>query len=96
MFMMMGHALMNTHELEENYNMTDRPKMLLEDYLKAVSDFTILDSPSFLMIDIDLKDFASKDKLDRVMNRILKKIKTSMRGHPTMLWTGNGYHIYQP
>jgi hypothetical protein len=38
---------------------------------------------SFLMIDIDLKDFASKDKLDRAMNRVLKKIETVMRGHPT-------------
>jgi hypothetical protein len=30
---------------------------------------------SFLMIDIDLKDFASKDKLDLAMNRIVKKLK---------------------
>ena len=52
--------------------------------------------PSFLMIDIDLKDFASKGKLDRAMNRVLKKIESSMHGHPTVLWTGNGYHIYQP
>jgi hypothetical protein len=52
--------------------------------------------PSFLMIDIDLKDFASKDKLDRAKNRVLKKIESKMRGHPTVLWTGNGYHIYQP
>jgi hypothetical protein len=29
-------------------------------------------SPSFLMIDIDLKDFATKDKLDTALNRILK------------------------
>ena len=36
--------------------------------------------PTFLMIDIDLKDFASKDKLDRALNRILKKIKTNMHG----------------
>ncbi len=48
------------------------------------------------MIDIDLKDFTSKDKLDRAMNRVLKKIETIMHGHPTVLWTGNGYHIYQP
>ena len=48
------------------------------------------------MIDMDLKDFASKDKLDRATNRILAKIESSMRGHPTVLWTGNGYHIYQP
>jgi integrase len=41
--MMMGHALMNIHALEENYNRADRPKMLLEDYLKAVSDLTISD-----------------------------------------------------
>ena len=48
------------------------------------------------MIDIDLKDFASKDKLDRALNRVLMKIESKMRGHPTALWTGNGYHIYQP
>ena len=48
------------------------------------------------MIDINLKDFISKDRLDRAMNRVLMKIETKMRGHPTALWTGNGYHIYQP
>jgi hypothetical protein len=48
------------------------------------------------MIDIDLKDFASNDKLDRALNRILKKIESKMHGHPTVLWTGKGYHIYQP
>jgi hypothetical protein len=69
--------------------------------INAYPSFTKYDginrtAPSFLMIDIDLKDFASKDKLERALNRILKKIKTSIRGHPTMLWTGNGYHIYQP
>ncbi len=47
------------------------------------------------MMDIDLKDFASKDKLDRTMNRVLKIIKSKIHGHPTVLWTGNGYHIYQ-
>ena len=25
-----------------------------------------------------------------------KKIERSIHGHPTVLWTGNGYHIYQP
>ena len=41
--MMMGHALMNIHALEQNYNRADRPKMLLEDYLKAVPELTISD-----------------------------------------------------
>jgi hypothetical protein len=48
------------------------------------------------MIDIDLKDFASEDKLDRYLNRVLRRIESKMRGRPTVLWTGNGYHIYQP
>jgi hypothetical protein len=52
--------------------------------------------PSFVMIDIDLKDFVSNNTLDRALNRILKRIESKMRAHPTVLWTGNGYHIYQP
>jgi non-catalytic primase subunit PriX-like protein len=68
--------------------------------INAYPSFTKYDgisrtAPSFVMIDIDLKDFASKDKLDRAMNRVLKKIETIIHGHPTVLWTGNGYHIYQ-
>src|SRR6188472_3137561 len=69
--------------------------------INAYPSFTKYDginitAPSFLMIDIDLKDFASKDKLDRALNRLLKRIENKMCGHPTVLWTGNGYHIYQP
>jgi len=54
---------------------------------------TLIELP---VIDIDLKDFASKDKLDRALNRILKRIESKRHGHPAVLWTGNGYHIYQP
>src|SRR6476646_91738 len=66
--------------------------------INAYPSFTRYDginrtAPSFLMIDIDLKDFASKDKLDRAMNRILKKIESKMRGHPIVLWTGNGSNL---
>jgi hypothetical protein len=69
--------------------------------INAYPSFTKYDGinrtpPSFLMIDIDLKDFASNEKLDRALNRILKRTESKMRGHPTVLWTGNGYHIYQP
>jgi hypothetical protein len=56
---------------------------------------------SFLMADLDLKDFSDekkKDKavLERVLNNTLRKIKEAIGGNPTVLWTGNGYHIYQP
>src|SRR5215212_3407414 len=54
---------------------------------------------SFLMVDLDLKDFAQKENsktLDRALNKTLQKIKETIGGNPTVLWTGNGYHIYQP
>ena len=53
--------------------------------------------PTFILVDLDLKDFShSKDKLDGSLNKALKKIKDILGGHPSVLWTGNGYHIYQP
>jgi hypothetical protein len=69
--------------------------------INAYPSFTKYDdinrtAPSFLMIDIDLRDFGSIDKLDKALNRVLKQIESKMRGHPTVLWTGKGYHIYQP
>jgi hypothetical protein len=56
---------------------------------------------SFLMVDLDLKDFSdggdSKKKvLERALNKTLQNIKETIGGNPTVLWTGNGYHIYQP
>jgi len=57
---------------------------------------------SFLMVDIDLKDFSGvedlkKEKLlEKALNKALAKIKASIGGNPTVLWTGNGYHLYQP
>jgi hypothetical protein len=52
---------------------------------------------SFLMVDLDLNDFKKgKSALDRVLNKTLQKITESIGGNPTVIWTGNGYHIYQP
>ncbi|MGA7898979.1 MAG: hypothetical protein WCA39_08985 [Nitrososphaeraceae archaeon] len=54
-------------------------------------------APSFVMIDVDLRDFGNVQvNLDRGLNKILSKISSVTHGHPTVLWTGNGYHIYQP
>ena len=39
----MGHALRDLHAMEENYDKSDRVKILLEDYLKAVPELTIND-----------------------------------------------------
>jgi len=40
---MMGHALKDMHAMEENYDRSDRVKVLLGDYLKAVPELTISD-----------------------------------------------------
>ncbi|MGI9009982.1 MAG: DNA primase noncatalytic subunit PriX [Nitrososphaeraceae archaeon] len=52
---------------------------------------------SFIMIDLDLKDFNySNEKLDKFKNKTLKKIKKLIGGYPSVSDTGGGYHIYQP
>lgn len=54
---------------------------------------------SFIMVDLDLKDFGDLKKeklLEKALNKASGKIKEIIGGNPTVLWTGNGYHIYQP
>jgi len=61
---------------------------------------------SFLMSDLDLKDFGERQKedlkkkgktlLENALNKALEKSRESIGGNPTVMWTGNGYHIYQP
>jgi hypothetical protein len=54
-------------------------------------------APSFIMIDLDLKDFQSQEMLDKTLYKTLNKINKVLGGaQPTVLWTGGGYHIYQP
>jgi hypothetical protein len=54
-------------------------------------------TPSFFMIDFDLKNFESQEKLDKTLQKTLNKINKVFDGaQPTVLWTGGGYHIYQP
>jgi hypothetical protein len=54
-------------------------------------------APSFVIIDLDLKDFESQEMLDKILHRTLNKIDKIFHGaQSTVLWTGGGYHIYQP
>lgn len=56
--------------------------------------------PSFIFIDLDLSLCSTCKypirKLDYILKQTLNKIKEEINGHPTVLWTGGGYHIYQP
>jgi hypothetical protein len=49
-------------------------------------------APTIIFIDIDR---ASKPELDRILKRTLKMTKSKLNDCvPTVLWTGNGYHLY--
>ena len=54
---------------------------------------------SFIMINLDLQNLShNKRILDDILDKTLNKLSIKFYGesHPTVLWTGDGYHIYQP
>lgn len=52
-------------------------------------------APNIIFIDIDFSNSVNKKQASRHLNRILNIIKKKLNGfNPTVLWTGNGYHIY--
>ena len=52
---------------------------------------------SFLFIDLDLSSFnTNKKELDNALALTLESILERLHGNPTVLWTGGGYHVYQP
>jgi hypothetical protein len=61
-------------------------------------------TPDFVFIDLDLENFlpfanwSSKQLLDMALENTLWKISKVFGKdiQPTVLWTGNGYHIYLP
>jgi Primase X len=57
-------------------------------------------APSIVFIDLDLQHFKNQEALDKALKRTLKLIQKTISSEvevrPTVLWTGNGYHIYVP
>lgn len=52
--------------------------------------------PSLIMIDLDLGNLKFNFSLDAVLKITLKRIYKMIKVKPTVLWTGNGYHVYLP
>jgi hypothetical protein len=53
----------------------------------------LLQAPNVIFIDLDLQ--SNSKELNKNLEKILKIIKQKLNGfEPTVLWTGNGYHIY--
>ena len=53
-------------------------------------------TPDLIFIDIDKNDFKSDRGRKLALSNTLKIIKEKLGGHPTVLFTGGGYHLYQP
>jgi Primase X len=70
-------------------------------YLAAGNPKNVREKPaanapiSFLFIDLDSAKTVFEE-LDKALTLTLDNIKERLNGNPTVLWTGNGYHIYQP
>lgn len=62
-----------------------------------INAFPALDNPfpDFIFIDLDTS-IQDKISIDRKLKITLLQIHKRLEGSPTVLWTGNGYHIYQP
>jgi len=52
--------------------------------------------PNFIFADLDLSLLVSEQALERALSATLRIVRFRINGKPTVLWTGNGYHIYQP
>ena len=53
-------------------------------------------NPDLILIDIDAKDFDSMRAFKTALTKTVNNIKKKIGGHPTVLWSGRGYHIIQP
>jgi hypothetical protein len=68
--------------------------------------YTTTWTPNILFIDLDQSNFKSLNALKLALNKTLRNIKDKLSGNkddgkqntaePTVLWSGNGYHIIQP
>jgi hypothetical protein len=53
-------------------------------------------APDLIFIDLDRSTFKSERVHKLALTATLKNIKEKVEGKPTVMWSGNGYHIYQP
>ena len=54
-------------------------------------------APNFIFIDLDSSAFETQKAHKLALSNTLRNIKEKLaESYPTVLWSGNGYHIYQP
>jgi hypothetical protein len=52
-------------------------------------------APNFIFIDLDRCNFTTENELRLALDKTLKNIRY-LGAEPTVLWSGNGYHVYLP
>lgn len=94
-----GQFSVNSKEdLVQRYEQADLLDCRINAYPEIIEKNGILvQPPNFIFIDLDLSNFNNdKKKLDKVKNSTLRKMEQLNGSHPTVSFTGNGYHIYLP
>jgi hypothetical protein len=83
----------------EKMLMTFKLSKFIDCRINAYPKFTNymdLNMPSFVMCDLDLSKFRTEKLLLKALDQTLENIKKDINGIPMILFTGNGYHVYQP
>ena len=67
-------------------------------YSRSTTTSTFGLAPDLIMIDLDAYNFDNDDVLERVLEQTVARIKNllELKSKPTVISSGNGYHIYIP
>jgi hypothetical protein len=52
--------------------------------------------PDLIIIDIDRSDFKTEKGFKLALSTTLRNIREKLNGHPEIIWSGYGFHIYIP
>jgi hypothetical protein len=87
----------NTDEIIEYFQASDFVDCRINAYPKVTNyDGINLQAPTLIMCDIDFVKFRTERLLLQTLDRTLDNIQKDIDGIPMVLFTGNGYHVYQP
>jgi hypothetical protein len=94
-----GQFTVNTRqEILERCEQSDFKDCRINAYPETImKEGILIQSPNLVFVDLDLGNFDNDmDKLNKVKSSTLRKMEQMQGSHPTLSWTGNGYHIYLP
>ena len=94
-------SINSKEEISQRCREADYKECLINAYPEIIEiNGMLIQSPNFILIDLDLSLCKTCvypiRKLDYILKQTLMQIKEEIHGQPTVLWTGSGYHIYLP